>query len=92
MILRMPCRLAILLSISWISLLAMFFRTPSRSNSCSIAALSFFSCASFVEPPAAPGVDGPSSSIFRPRDTRRRNFLPSSVSSGKLAWKPWKSE
>ncbi len=89
-IFRMPARFAILISISRISLLAMFFLTPSISSSCIMPPFSF---RSFWTECGASGVDGPSSSSFRPRDTRRRCFLaPASSNSGKLAWKPWKSE
>lgn len=39
----MPARFAILLSISRISLLAIFFRMPNISNSCIMVAFSFWS-------------------------------------------------
>lgn len=88
-ILRMAAKLAILLSISRISLVAMMWRILSISNSCSMAAFSRFS---FGTAWALPGAVNVSSISFRPRETRRLCFRPSSVKSGKLAWKPWNSE
>lgn len=86
----MPWRLEILWSISLISTLAMFFRIPSISNSCISDDRSFLSLCS--PPRGLSGVRGTSSIIFRPLDTLLLCFLPSSLSSGKEAWKPWNSE
>ncbi len=81
----MPAKLAILMSISRISLLAMFFLMPSISSSCIMLAFSF--CSLWTECGAS-GRRRPSSSSFRPLDTRLRCFLPAASSnSGKLAWK-----
>ena len=85
----MPARLAILLSISRISLLAMFLRMPSISSSCMNEALSFFSLCRCC---GLSGADGVSSIILRPRETLLLCLLPSSDRSGKLAWKPWNNE
>ncbi len=87
----MPARFSILASTSRISQLAMFLRMLSISSWCIMDAFSFLSL--WTDSGVPSGKAGTSSSSFRPRETRRRCFLPLlSVKSGKLAWKPWKSE
>lgn len=82
-------RFAILLSISRISLLAIFFRIPDISNSRITASFSFLS---FCTACGLSGSTRPSSTNFLPLDTLLLCFFPWSVKSGKVAWKPWKSE
>jgi len=88
---RMPAKFSILASTSRISQLAIFLRMLSISSWCIMEVFSFLSLCTDSGVPS--GMVGVSSSSFRPRETRRRCFLlPVSVKSGKLAWKPWKSE